>query len=510
MVLLFRKQWGIYMHVYNGVYDTRSMTQEVKQISFEKMGVRDGVRLSDDNLVCAVDLILTVQGGDRNKAAAFLRGLPEDQFPVDNIVRHGMPGHGNFRTAFVKFQHALELIMLITGKKAKGRQAQACHILREYFGDTTEDMTENMTEDINQEMEVVNDDTNRDDTIVDTSMISADVDMEKVTNKLKRISLSSIIPGATDVRLTDDDLLWSIDLTMSITGKNRGDAAKTLRNLKPEIFAEAKFTHRVLAENGGLRTKLLNLNDSIELIMILPGKIAKKIRAKACDYIIRILAGDSTLIPEIEANAASSGPIHRMARESIPKPNPVLMASRQTAKRARIDIDIGDIETRSRLLRDVVNDYIMIEERIKNNEARKELGDMILTNARNINLNSLPRKKQPDEYEFIYCFQCEEKPEIVKIGRSKDVQRRLYQVNKYYKDRGISLSFQHNYSTQTLDPARDERAAHLNFQDVRVPGDGELFTISPEIVNDYFKQVIDPLFLKESGAVMDIDEEEDT
>jgi hypothetical protein len=51
--------------------------------------------------------------------------------------------------------------------------------------------------------------------------------------------------------------------------------------------------------------------------MVLPGKLAKEIRAQFASIIQRYLAGDHTLISEIQANAASSSPVAQMARESL-------------------------------------------------------------------------------------------------------------------------------------------------------------------------------------------------
>ncbi len=68
---------------------------------------------------------------------------------------------------------------------------------------------------------------------------------------------------------------------------------------------------------GNGRTKLLTFEDTIELIMVLPGKIAKEFRLKFVEIIKRYLAGDHSLIQEIQANAQSDAPIHQMARDAL-------------------------------------------------------------------------------------------------------------------------------------------------------------------------------------------------
>lgn len=65
---------------------------------------------------------------------------------------------------------------------------------------------------------------------------------------------------------------------------------------------------------GSSKTKLLTLEHAIELVMVLPGKTAKETRAQFASIIRRYMGGDSTLVPEIEANAASTAPLAQLAR----------------------------------------------------------------------------------------------------------------------------------------------------------------------------------------------------
>ena len=64
-----------------------------------------------------------------------------------------------------------------------------------------------------------------------------------------------------------------------------------------------------LSTRAGHATKLLSFQDAIELIMVLPGKMAKETRAKFADVLTRYMAGDPSLIGEIHANALSTSPI---------------------------------------------------------------------------------------------------------------------------------------------------------------------------------------------------------
>jgi len=111
--------------------------------------------------------------------------------------------------------------------------------------------------------------------------------------------------------------LVAVETAMLVTGKNRDMAGYVLRNIPEEQFPSMKFIERKMPGKGNHRTKLLSFEDTIELIMVLPGKIAKEFRLKFVDIIKRYLAGDHSLIQEIQANSQSDAPIHQMARDAL-------------------------------------------------------------------------------------------------------------------------------------------------------------------------------------------------
>ena len=59
------------------------------------------------------------------------------------------------------------------------------------------------------------------------------------------------------------------------------------------------------------------MDDSIQFMMVLPGKTAKEVRQQFCVIIKRYFAGDESMHAELDANATSSSPIAQMARESL-------------------------------------------------------------------------------------------------------------------------------------------------------------------------------------------------
>jgi hypothetical protein len=134
----------------------------------------------------------------------------------------------------------------------------------------------------------------------------------------KKFSFAEIVQGRdASVRVTDDNMLYAVDLVMVMTGKDRNNAGRDLRDLSDEIFQSTKFVDRQTSTRGGHKTKLVSFSNAIELIMVLPGKVAKETRAKFADIIRRYLAGDKSLITEVEANAQSNAPIAQMARASL-------------------------------------------------------------------------------------------------------------------------------------------------------------------------------------------------
>ena len=125
------------------------------------------------------------------------------------------------------------------------------------------------------------------------------------------ISFAEIVTDRkSDVKVTTDRLINAVDLAMVMTGKSNNHANESLRDLDQSLFNNENFVVRS-------RTRYVTFQHAIELVMVLPGKVAKEIRTKFADIIRRYYAGDKTLVGEIEANAASYHPINRLARESM-------------------------------------------------------------------------------------------------------------------------------------------------------------------------------------------------
>lgn len=102
----------------------------------------------------------------------------------------------------------------------------------------------------------------------------------------------------------------AVDIAMIMTGKNVNQANECLRALNNSLFDNEKFVIRS-------RGRWVSFVHAIELVMVLPGRLAKETRTKFANIIQRYLAGDHTLISEIRANAVSNSPVAQMARQSL-------------------------------------------------------------------------------------------------------------------------------------------------------------------------------------------------
>jgi hypothetical protein len=161
-------------------------------------------------------------------------------------------------------------------------------------------------------------------------------------------SFAEIVQGRdASVRVTDDGLLYAVDLVMVMTGLARDQSGLALRRLSDEVFQSIKLIDRQLSTHGGHKTKLVSFENALELIMVLPGKVAKETRKAFASIIHRYLAGDKSLITEIQANATSSSPIAQLARATLPEPEDP-EARRKRIKRE--DVELVKLERESQEL----------------------------------------------------------------------------------------------------------------------------------------------------------------
>jgi hypothetical protein len=181
------------------------------------------------------------------------------------------------------------------------------------------------------------------------------ISLEHVTNE-----------QCSSVRVTVDGLMHAADLVHVITGKKGKKAGRALRDLQESVFSSSKFIERPTV-GGGHPTKLVRLNDAIELVMALPGKKAIQIRKQFKDVILRYLDGDRSMCGEIVANQA-----------------------------------MGKIKSYNEFTSRLIS---------------------INTNDTTTENNGIPQTK------YVYATKSKAFPGLVKIGKTQNVKQRLYQLN---------------------------------------------------------------------------------
>ena len=82
------------------------------------------------------------------------------------------------------------------------------------------------------------------------------------------------------------------------------------------MFYADKFILRK-PPTGGKATKWLSYEDSLQLVMVLPSKLAMQMREKFCRILVRYFASDKTIAVDLNANATSDEPMCKLAREHV-------------------------------------------------------------------------------------------------------------------------------------------------------------------------------------------------
>ena len=166
---------------------------------------------------------------------------------------------------------------------------------------------------------------------------------------LSKISFDDLVPGAS-VRLTPPlikglSCLSIRDLIMYVCGQNQDRAGQTWRRISESQKDEvrASCTNFKFPGQGQSVQPVITLEGALKLIMWLPGNGAKDMRIQFSDIIKRYLAGDASMVGEIQANAASDAPIHAMAREAGKRSGDELVAPEPKEMRLVLEAAVNSI-----------------------------------------------------------------------------------------------------------------------------------------------------------------------
>ena len=175
---------------------------------------------------------------------------------------------------------------------------------------------------------------------------------------VRSISFEEIVTGRdSTVRVTENGLIYAVDLVMAITGQSRDHAGKTIRNLPDEVFHSENFSEWQFSTRGGPPTKLISFPHALELVMVLPGKVAKETRVQFSNILRRYMAGDESLVDDIRGNAASSSPVAQLARASLAAPAPPPPADEESLVDRKRRREIEDVDMQHKRM-NVVTSFI--------------------------------------------------------------------------------------------------------------------------------------------------------
>ena len=106
-----------------------------KFISFGNVsrGRENKVRVTDDKMIVAIDLVMVVTGMNRNSAGRILRDLDESCFDPSKLIIRKFTGTGNSKTKLVGFSDAIELIMVLPGKTSKLCRKRMADVISRYL-----------------------------------------------------------------------------------------------------------------------------------------------------------------------------------------------------------------------------------------------------------------------------------------------------------------------------------------------------------------------------------------
>jgi hypothetical protein len=149
--------------------------------------------------------------------------------------------------------------------------------------------------------------------------------------------------GSIRKTLEDPPRVSVYDVLQLVTGCGSNNCSIVYQRLSdsyPEVLTKCsnfKFTGR-----GQRDTPVIDAAGIIEIIMILPGKAAAKVRRSAADVMVRYLGGDPSLVSEIATN--------RLRQEDLEEDDPARLFGQsvesENLKRKREEVEMVELEGR--------------------------------------------------------------------------------------------------------------------------------------------------------------------
>jgi hypothetical protein len=108
------------------------------------------------------------------------------------------------------------------------------------------------------------------------------------THLVEQFSFSCIVQDrSAEVRLVDKYWFIAVDLAVAMSGKSADHAGKDIRDLKEEYFSKRDFVRITLPGSGNANLRAVDFENAIKLVMVLPGHIARTLRAQFVQIIVK-------------------------------------------------------------------------------------------------------------------------------------------------------------------------------------------------------------------------------
>jgi hypothetical protein len=154
----------------------------------------------------------------------------------------------------------------------------------------------------------------------------------------------------TGIRKTAEDppRVAVYDVLQAVTGCSSQNCSVVYQRLSqgyPDVLT--KCCHFKFSGQGQRETPVAGLRTIVEIIMVLPGRAAARVRKAAADVMVRYLGGDPSLVEEIAAN--------RLTQEQLDEGDPARIFGQtvesEALKRKREQVTIAELDGREKRAR---------------------------------------------------------------------------------------------------------------------------------------------------------------
>jgi hypothetical protein len=134
--------------------------------------------------------------------------------------------------------------------------------------------------------------------------------------------------GARVIRMTSDDppKASCVDFVMAVTGQDSNNSNRLMKRLQEDDTPYwSNLKKHQFSGPGQKPNYVLSASEAIELLMVLPGKVAKQFRRECAKLITRVFGGDDSVKQLLHENAMSDAPLQTWCRQEVMSTNGVVM-----------------------------------------------------------------------------------------------------------------------------------------------------------------------------------------